>query len=239
MDFGLGDISTRVELSPTPGTNSFLGGGHLHSRGAQFFLGRPSRGGLGTSPLAWSSGSLNEETNEYEGDISTRVELSFALLIFPSEGGDISTRVELRSEPSQRLVLVRGHLHSRGAQSVDIAGSVGVTGTSPLAWSSARQPSADTAMDGDISTCVELRSIKLSETEGIKGHLHLRGAQMSVLFLSIAVLGTSPLAWSSVSNSANLGAVSRDISTCVELSGSTRGGHGDGRGHLHLRGAQR
>ncbi len=91
-----GDISTCVELRRPDTGRTADAKGHLHLRGAQggvFFYLPLCRG---TSPLAWSSAVLTVVGVDFDGDISTCVEL----------------RVAVRRRAPARV----GHLHLRGAQ---------------------------------------------------------------------------------------------------------------------------
>ena len=66
----------------------------------------------------------------------------------------------------------------------------------------------------------------------------MRGAQGPPRNRPSVCVGTSPLAWSSVTSRCTDGIFSGDISTCVELSSASPSPSIAQRGHLHLRGAQ-
>ena len=146
--------------------------------------------------------------------------------------------MELRRPKTPQNCKFWGHLHLRGAQGDCFTERLPTSGTSPLAWSSARRGWPQNHGQGDISTCVELRYPAIETQTICKGHLHLRGAQRPLSDCGVGRKGTSPLAWSSATMIQITTLMSRDISTCVELRDTMPEASANCWGHLHLRGAQ-
>ena len=155
---------------------------------------------LETSPHAWSKLAEEGLQRHQEGNISTCVE----------QTGD---RIAIE-EPRWK------HLHMRGANSAINDTLAGLTETSPHAWSKHTGESTRRTSTRNISTCVEQTAILLLLNLPLRKHLHMRGANRPMSYVSQPNTETSPHAWSKRHQRHGHSIDTRNISTCVEQTGT-------------------
>ncbi len=190
---------------------------HLHVRGADAADGDRADRVAGSSPRAWSrhpSLSLLELRQRF-----------------------ISTCVEQTNASGAGVGASAVHLHVRGADMQPVRRDSDSHGSSPRAWSRQQQQNLKPFHRRFISTCVEQTIAGRLLRCGHAVHLHVRGADLRVLWVEVDLLGSSPRAWSRLGEKLGDWRGKRFISTCVEQTCRPCATSGPMSVHLHVRGA--
>ena len=165
-------------------------------RGADVIVDLPHCLAPETSPHAWSRFETGEEVALGHGNISTCVEQIGCISSRPAHTGK--------------------HLHMRRADWLYLQSTSSYRETSPHAWSRSFAASLRWISSRNISTCVEQIALLCRHRRKGRKHLHMRGADLSTVQVTGAVVETSPHAWSRFPTKIKIKNKRRNISTCVE-----------------------
>ena len=168
---------------------------HPHVRGEQARDQRPLHDNSGSSPRAWGTVLSRQADGPHHRFIPTCV-------------GNSIQRRDNRPAPAV-------HPHVRGEQPIELLCRLHATGSSPRAWGTAIINTWGALYDRFIPTCVGNSPRNAFRHHRHSVHPHVRGEQWCVSPRSFRNTGSSPRAWGTVPQIAEMIFRGRFIPTCV------------------------